>query len=386
MAKQPKILRLCSYPTDRRPGMGLAVYELADMPGFNTTIYTYRPGTGEKLRPLKSASARLVPLKFASPEMPRKRSGPAFLLKQVQRLGAIVGFNSRVIIRSLGTSYDIVHIHSPMHALTGLIGKMRGAITCLTIHGTDFSRIAESSLIRASLKPIDVIFCMTHAHQRQLREWFPAKHVVYVANGTDIEYFSKDPPDSADRRKQIVGVGTLRWHKNFAALLRSFAALAKKDCEWRLTILGEGSDRQSLTRLADEMGIADRVSLPGAVSREHVRDALQQSAIFVLPSVTEGIPKALLEAMAAGCACIATDVGDCREVLGASGLIVPPADDDRLTGALLALADSQAARHRLSKAAVRRSRNYTWSAYAQKHAEAYREVLEERRTIAKARS
>jgi glycosyltransferase involved in cell wall biosynthesis len=359
--------------------MGLAVYYLADLPGFDTTIFAYRPEAGEKFQPLKTPGVPLVPLTFPNPIMPKKRSGPAFRLRQLQRLGAILRFDLEAIVRSLGKRPDIVHVHSPMHLLTALSAKMRGSVTCLTIHGSDFIRIAESRALRRSLKWFDIIFCMTHAHQRQLSEWFPDKKVIYLANGTNIEYFSDGALSASDRLKQVVGVGTLRWHKNFAVLLRAFAKLVQSDPDWRLTILGEGPEREMLARLADELGIAEYLSLPGAVSREQLRDTLQQSAIFVISSVTEGIPKALLEAMAAGCACITTDVGDCAEVLGVAGKIVPPKDLRRLTDALCELAGDPDARDRFGQAAALRSRNYSWSAYVQKHAEAYRDALARRR-------
>lgn len=382
MSKNPTIVRVGSYPTARRPGMGLAVYELADLPGFCTTIFAYRPERGDKYRPIKDPNVRLVPLPFANPIMPQKRAGPVFLIKQLQRLTAIIRFNFGAIFRLLGKTPEIVHIHSPMHAPTAWWGKMRGAVTCLTIHGSDFVRIAESNWLRRSLQSIDIIFCMTHAHQQQFCQWFPEKRVVYIANGTDVEYFSVGRSDAVARCRQVVGVGTLRWQKNFDALIHAFAKLANTSFDWQLVIFGEGPDRARLIELADRLGISERVSLPGIASREELRDTLQKASIFVLSSVTEGIPKALLEAMASGCACISTDVGDCREVLGEAGIVVPPDDGDRLAEELITLAEDALARQHLSQAATLRSQNYTWNAYREKHSQIYREALERRREIA----
>jgi glycosyltransferase involved in cell wall biosynthesis len=358
--------------------MGLAVYHLADLPDFRTTILAYRPRRGESHQPLPNSNVRLIPLSFPNPVMPKERTGATFRLRQARRLVAILYFDFQAIIRSIGQTPDIVHVHSPMHLLTAVIAKIRGSVICLTLHGTDFIRVAESARLRRSLTRFDIIFCMTHAQERQLREWFPNKRIVYVANGTDIEYFSKGSADVSIRQQQIVAVGTLRWQKNFGALVQAFAKLADSDRHWRLAILGEGPEREALSELARDLGVGGLVALPGAASRDQLRDTLQQSAIFVVSSVTEGIPKALLEAMASGCACITTDVGDCAEVLGASGIIVPAKQLDRLTDALCELAGNADARQRFGEAAALRSRNYSWSAYVQKHAEVYREALAER--------
>lgn len=355
--------------------MGLAVYELADLPGYETTILTYRPGKGETLRPIENPNVRVVVRTFPLELMPRKRAGLVFLKMQAQRVAAIVRFNAQAIGRSVFSRPDIVHIHSPMHVATALAGKMCGAVTCLTIHGSELARIEESAWIRRALAPIDIIFCMTRLHQRTLSRWFPDKRIVYVANGTDIDYFAQGRREASTRDKEIVGVGTLRWHKDFGSLIEAFSRLAKVHSDWRLTILGEGPDREKLAALSDKLGISDRVSMPGSVSREELRDTLQRASIFALSSVTEGIPKALLEAMASGCACVSTDVGDCGEVLGSTGLIVPPGDVESLAEALCSLSKDPSVRHGLSEAAIRRVHNYTWGAYREKHLQTYREAL-----------
>ncbi len=108
--------------------------------------------------------------------------------------------------------------------------------------------------------------------------------------------------EQTPRAPHYVSVGRLAGQKNYALLLRAFARL--DDPAARLTIVGEGAERAKLERLAAELGIADRLSLPG-----HVADPLRYLAgasVFVLSSDYEGVPAVVIEALAAGLPMVAT--------------------------------------------------------------------------------
>jgi len=148
---------------------------------------------------------------------------------------------------------------------------------------------------------------------------------------------------SKSRRKPgdaqlLVALGRLTHQKGFDVLIRSFAALADKHQDWRLTIYGEGPDRAQLERLRAEGTCEDRISLPGLVKNS--AEAFRQASLFVLPSRFEGYPNALLEALAFGLPVVATDCpGGTVEILadGAYGKLVPPDDVAAMTAALDAM-------------------------------------------------
>lgn len=121
----------------------------------------------------------------------------------------------------------------------------------------------------------------------------------------------------------ILGVGRLSRQKDFPTLVRAFARVREsRDC--RLVILGEGEDRPVLERLQAELGLADTVSLPGFVSNPFA--FMARAAVFVSSSSWEGLPGALIQALACGTPAVATDCpgGSC-EVLhgGRFGALVP---------------------------------------------------------------
>lgn len=105
------------------------------------------------------------------------------------------------------------------------------------------------------------------------------------------------------RRKAIINVGRLIDAKGQAYLLQSFSKLSDKS--WELIILGEGPLREELTNMTKELSIEGRVSMPG--SKTNVDEWLAISSIFAFPSISEGFPNALVEAMAAGLPCVSFD-------------------------------------------------------------------------------
>ena len=145
----------------------------------------------------------------------------------------------------------------------------------------------------------------------------PAEQVAYIPNGVDVGRFADPARDGIGgfiRRPGELVVGTvapLRREKNIGRLLRVFASL-DPSLPARLVIAGDGSERQTLTRLAGEFGVAERVIFTGRVAPEAVLGTFD---IFALSSDTEQMPNALLEAMAASRAVVAVDVGDVKSIL-----------------------------------------------------------------------
>lgn len=155
----------------------------------------------------------------------------------------------------------------------------------------------------------------------------------------------------------VLAVGSLRPNKGHRVLIEALAGLLR--CEgpgrWRLAIAGQGEEREALVRRAQELGMAERVHLLG--QREDIADVQAAADVFAMPSYAEGLPLALLEAMFAGSAIVASGVGGIPEAVadGEEALLTPPADPDALRRALARLIADPALRARLGAAARRRA-------------------------------
>ena len=135
----------------------------------------------------------------------------------------------------------------------------------------------------------------------------------------------------------VLAAGRLRANKDFATLLRAFAR-ARRVRPLRLVILGDGEQREALHALAQELGVAEHVALPGWV--ENPLAWMSRASLFVLSSAWEGLPGVLIQALACGCPVVSTDApGGASEILagGALGPLVRVGDDEALAAAMLSV-------------------------------------------------
>ena len=158
---------------------------------------------------------------------------------------------------------------------------------------------------------------------------------------------------SAKRRKEIVAAGRLSYQKNYPMLIEAFAGLADDLPDYKLLIYGEGEDREKLEKLIADKDLSERITLMGAVSDLHER--IKDSSLYVMTSRFEGMPNALMEAMALGLFCISTDcpVGGPRSLIrdGENGFLVGVSDTAELERKMrLALSDKEQAEYVASQA------------------------------------
>lgn len=173
--------------------------------------------------------------------------------------------------------------------------------------------------------------------------------------GRRLEALAAEPPPSPpgpDAVPTVLGIGELCARKDFATLIRAFARLrAARPC--RLVILGEGRQRQPLEALVRELGLAADVCLPGFVANPYPQ--LARAALFVLSSRCEGLPVALIEALACGTPAVSTDCpSGPRELLqgGRVGALVPVGDIDALVAAMTVTLEKPPAAETLRAAAA----------------------------------
>lgn len=147
------------------------------------------------------------------------------------------------------------------------------------------------------------------------------------------------PAYSGKKRKTIAGVGRLNSQKNFGLLIKAFAKVAPEFPDFKLTIYGKGEMETDLKNLASSLEIKDRVEFPGNV--QNIADEMEKNTMFVLSSDFEGMPNALMEAMALGLPCVSTDCmgGGPRFLIenGVNGLLVPSNDVGEMAEAMKAI-------------------------------------------------
>lgn len=216
---------------------------------------------------------------------------------------------------------------------------------------------------------------------------FRAERIVRVPNGIDTEQYKSAPerrPDPGRPERTIICVARLEYAKGIDVLLHAWQLFKDTPAQQyisvksRLLLVGEGTLRPQLERLAAELEVQNSVEFLGV--RTDIVDLLQRSWGFVLPSRWEGMSNALLEAMACGLPCIATRVSGSEDLIsdGVNGLLVEPEQPVELAQALSRVVEDSDLAQRLGqegRATV--VRDYQLTSMAGRHLEFYHRLLRE---------
>jgi colanic acid/amylovoran biosynthesis glycosyltransferase len=175
-------------------------------------------------------------------------------------------------------------------------------------------------------------------------------HVVHC--GVDLSVFAPDGGRRADGVPHLLCVGRLVHLKGHSLLIEALGELSRRGTRAVLTFVGDGPKRIELEELALDLGVADRVRFVGAVGQDAIRDIYGSADVFCLPSLAEGLPVVLMEAMAFEVPVVSTRIMGIPELVddGRSGLLVTPSRLDELTDALERLITDPALRARLGRA------------------------------------
>jgi len=223
----------------------------------------------------------------------------------------------------------------------------------LHIHGSRFAvwydgagRVSRA-MARAVLRGSALVVTLSPAWEAKVRSITPCRTVA-IMNPVRIP----PPADPAGRVPgRIVCFGQLGTRKGTRVLIRALAELRRGGTDASLVLAGDGDPAPFLAEAA-ALGVAEHVTIHSWLAPDRVAALLDSAAAFALPSQNEGLPVALLEAMAHRLPCVVTPVGGIPDLItdGVNGLLVPPDDPPALAGALARILDDPAAAAELAAA------------------------------------
>jgi len=248
-----------------------------------------------------------------------------------------------------------VHFGGPVSTVAMLAAEAWGFDYSLTIHGPEEFYEVDASYLARKIERAKFIFCISDFCRSQLMKYcdpatWDKMHIVRL--GIDTEEF-KPASREASLPLRIVCVGRLVPAKGQHILLRAFSHLRSKGYALQLTFIGDGPDRASLEREVAEHALSDHVTFCGALNHNQTREQVAQADIFALASFAEGIPVALMEAMAMGIPCVSSIIAGIPELIrdNIDGLLVPASSVESFSSAIESLVLNRDLRQHLGAAA-----------------------------------
>lgn len=265
---------------------------------------------------------------------------------------------------------DILHCHLHKASVYGAISARVAGVPVVFshVHGLNRSKSWQRKLInRLVLRKVNKIFAVGESVRKDVLESNPflsPEKVVSLGNSIDYGRYNQ-VEISKQQAKEDIGlkadsfvfgtIGRLTLTKGYSYLIEAFAQLKEQIPSAHLIFVGEGRLQNELEQQAAETPYADSIHFLGP--RSDITSILKAIDVFVLSSIAEGLPRSLLEAMAARVPCIGTKVGGIPEILadGEFGYLVSPKDDDALAEAMTKIANiSEQEREKLIKKAWQR--------------------------------
>jgi len=273
---------------------------------------------------------------------------------------------------------DVVHTHLDVIKYAAAAAKLAGVKTCVhTVHS-----VAEREAEGTARKLINrtyfrmgwsVPVALSPQVQTSIANFYGLKKekIPVIYNGIDLSKCVPKERYETGERVTLVHVGRFDIPKNHAGLLKAFQALHARFPQCRLNLVGDGELREEMEVLAGELGIREWVRFCGMQADVH--PYLQEADIFVLPSIYEGNPMTIIEAMGTGLPIVAAAVGGIPDMLqnGENALLVP-CETQAVCDACAALVEDEGLRERLGRRARQDSPRFSAGYMAERYCECYR--------------
>ncbi|MDR1882733.1 MAG: glycosyltransferase [Prevotella sp.] len=217
----------------------------------------------------------------------------------------------------------------------------------------------------------------------QLQNRYPARKGVFTINASDVnlpsELICLQPKEFRKRREtdivKLISIGSLeQLYKSPDVVIKSIKLLSDKKINCRLTWVGDGAYKERMIALSKDLGVFDKVLFIGKVVPSKVREYLLDSDIFILVSRSEGLPRAVIEAMSVGLPCIGTRIGGIPELLE-NEVLIKPNDEYALADEIDLFVNNSTFVNMQAKRNLLESRKYAQSLLEQKRQTFYKSLI-----------
>lgn len=282
---------------------------------------------------------------------------------------ARLGFIFFAVFYLLNKNFDLIDVQAFIGAIPGkIISVLKKKPIILTIHGTTLETGHAGMIEKIILTKIKYD-AQISAASNFLKFKNVNKKINIVTPGVDSSFYKHSL--SKKEKKRILFVGRLQKIKGTESLYRCISTLKHWNYKW--VIVGDGEEMKSLKDKIKAAGIS-HVEFTGSLRREKTLEEYQKASIFFLPSWSEGFPLTLLEAMACGLPCVASNVGDIASLVkdNVNGFIVKSGDIKNFAESIQKISQDDKLRKQISANNIEKSGKYSWNKSADKIYQIYK--------------
>lgn len=277
------------------------------------------------------------------------------LIPKVVEKSRIFFLTSFWILRII-KKHQVTHllIQCPVIGAPSILFSKLFKIPCMVeIHGEEYFRYLEkggalATIVKFSFKNAKKVRSLNQEMSEKLKKFNFIQNVVVIPNRVDFAIFDrKKNCFDIDDRVNLVSVGRFVWEKNYLNLIE---ALHESGIDFHLTLVGGGPLRENYESYLSEHSIQNKVTIIGKVDQKNLLDFIVHADIYIQSSVSEGMPRTILEAMALQMPIISTNVGSIMGVLEDSynSLIIEPDSKKQLISAIQCLTSNNHLRRRIA--------------------------------------
>ena len=306
---------------------------------------------------------------------------------------ALHGLFVNSLVKSLGPEFSLIHLHSPLtpsiktalpivttvHTAMRIDSRYHEVVDPYSlaekVQSMYFSPFVESQLLRLS----DIVTAVSPSVASELNGYgIDSRKIAVMWNGVDEKIFS--PIRSKEKlEKYVLYTGVLRARKGLFDLIQCVILVKKIIPDIKFVICGTGPLLQKLTEQVRSVGLEKQVIFLGRVDRKKLIQIYQNATIQVVPSIYEGLPTVLLEAMACGLPVVATNIGGNRDIISSNvnGLLVPPRSPEEMAQMIIMLWNDESLRKKIGDSARETIlKKYTWDIIVNDFVNVYEGLLQ----------
>jgi glycosyltransferase involved in cell wall biosynthesis len=271
-------------------------------------------------------------------------------------------FNFFSFIKSLSLDFDIILTNGLPSTVFGyILSKIKNKPLVAVPHGTLHNQRRYGQVITKIAYFLEKylysganLVLLSDEEAKRFKESFGITKANIIPTPVNMDKFKPAAKTKSKGKLKIVFSGRLAEVKGLDYLLKAIPLLKGN---FELVILGAGSEEEKYKQLAKELRVENKVKFLGFITK--VNEILANADIFVLPSLSEGLPLSLLEAMASGCACVVTNIG-LPVKNNENALVVPAKNSEKLAEAINELIKNKNLRLKLGKSAINYVKQFSW--------------------------